>query len=97
MLADIHNSVIRDNIEGNRLIEAPDAIRRIVDAREFQRLRSVRQMGLSYFVFPTAEHLYNSLIHLACLRRPIKYFGNCNDDRCHWTSKCPLSSTGKLN
>ncbi|MDD1535908.1 hypothetical protein C7U89_21105 [Bradyrhizobium sp. WBOS4] len=56
MLASIHNSVFRDNIEGNRLIEMPDRVRRVVDTREFQRLRSIRQMGLSSYVFPTAEH-----------------------------------------
>lgn len=56
MLASIHNSVFRDNIEGNRLIDMPDRVRRVVDTREFQRLRNIRQMGLSSYVFPTAEH-----------------------------------------
>ena len=52
----IHNSVFRDNIAGNRLIEADQHIRRIVDTEEFQRLRHIRQMGLASYVFPTAEH-----------------------------------------
>lgn len=52
----IRNSIIRDNIEGNRLIEASLDIRRIIDAVEFQRLRCIKQMGLSSLVFPTAEH-----------------------------------------
>jgi HD superfamily phosphohydrolase len=56
MLIDIRNSIIRDNIEGNRLIEASLDIRKVIDAPEFQRLRSIKQMGLSSFVFPTAEH-----------------------------------------
>src|SRR5262245_9120995 len=56
VLADIHNSVFRDNIEGNRLIDAPESVRAVIDTPEFQRLRYIRQMGLSYFVFPTAEH-----------------------------------------
>jgi uncharacterized protein len=56
MYSAIHNSVIRDNIEGNRLIELPDSIRRIVDTLEFQRLRNIKQMGVSSFVFPGAEH-----------------------------------------
>lgn len=50
MLASIHNSVFRDNIEGNRLIEMPDHVRRVVNTREFQRLRNIRQMGLSSYV-----------------------------------------------
>ncbi|MGE0564128.1 MAG: hypothetical protein AB7O50_06395 [Pseudolabrys sp.] len=56
MLADIHNSIIRDNIEGNRLIEAPISIRRVIDTPQFQRLRYIHQTGLSSYVFPTAEH-----------------------------------------
>ncbi len=56
MLLDIHNSAVRDNIENNRLIELPDPIRRVIDCREFQRLRHIRQMGLASYVFPTAEH-----------------------------------------
>jgi HD superfamily phosphohydrolase len=56
MLSQIRNSVFRDNIEGNRLIDVPKAVRKIIDTREFQRLRNIKQMGLSSFVFPTAEH-----------------------------------------
>jgi HD superfamily phosphohydrolase len=52
----IKNTVIRDNIEGNRLIETDRAIREIVDTPQFQRLRNIRQTGLSSFVFPSAEH-----------------------------------------
>ena len=52
----IKNSVIRDNIENDRIIELADGIRDVIDAPEFQRLRSIRQMGLSSYVFPTAEH-----------------------------------------
>ena len=56
MHIEIRNSVLRDNIEGNRLIEASFSIRKVIDSLEFQRLRNIRQMGLSSFVFPTAEH-----------------------------------------
>jgi HD superfamily phosphohydrolase len=56
VLADVHNTVFRDNIENNRIIPVSDRVRRIVDAPEFQRLRHIRQMGLSSYVFPTAEH-----------------------------------------
>lgn len=56
MHIEIRNSVFRDNIEGNRLIEASLPIRKVIDSTEFQRLRHIRQMGLSSLVFPTAEH-----------------------------------------
>lgn len=56
MLHEIKNSVFRDNIEANRLIEASGLVRKVIDAREFQRLRKIRQMGLSSYVFPTSEH-----------------------------------------
>src|ERR1700733_4402453 len=56
MLIEIRNSIIRDNIEGNRLIEASLDIRKVIDSVEFQRLRCIKQMGLSSLVFPTAEH-----------------------------------------
>ncbi|HEX8642533.1 MAG TPA: HD domain-containing protein, partial [Allosphingosinicella sp.] len=52
----LKNSVFRDNIRDNRLIEVPPEVRRIIGTKDFQRLRRVRQMGLSYLVFPTAEH-----------------------------------------
>lgn len=56
MLTDLSNSIIRDNIDGNRLIYTSTAIRKIVDTPEFQRLRHIRQLGLASYVFPTAEH-----------------------------------------
>jgi uncharacterized protein len=56
VLAGAHNTVVRDNIENNRLISVSDRIREVLDTREFQRLRHIRQMGLSSYVFPTAEH-----------------------------------------
>lgn len=56
VLVDVHNTVFRDNIENNRLIGVSEKIRKIVDTKEFQRLRHIKQMGLSSYVFPTAEH-----------------------------------------
>jgi HD superfamily phosphohydrolase len=56
MIPSIPNSIIRDNIEGNRLIEAPKKIRQIIDCPEFQRLRAIKQTGFTSYVFPTAEH-----------------------------------------
>jgi len=48
--------VLRDNIEGNRLVEKPTYIKAVLDSREFQRLRNIRQTGLASYVFPTSEH-----------------------------------------
>lgn len=56
MYDDIHNSVVRDCILGNRLIETPRYVRTVIDTPEFQRLRNIRQTGLASYVFPTAEH-----------------------------------------
>jgi HD superfamily phosphohydrolase len=56
MPIDTHNTQIRDNMDGNPVIEFTAAIRKVIDAREFQRLRNIRQMGVASYVFPTAEH-----------------------------------------
>jgi HD superfamily phosphohydrolase len=52
----VSNTVIRDNIRGNRLIHVSDPIIKIIDTAEFQRLRGIKQLGLTSYVFPTAEH-----------------------------------------
>ena len=45
---------IYDNIHG--MIEIPDNIKCIIDTREFQRLRKIKQLGLVYNVFTGASH-----------------------------------------
>ena len=45
---------IYDNIHGN--IEIPDYIKEIIDTKEFQRLRKIKQLGLVYNVFVSASH-----------------------------------------
>lgn len=52
----ISNTVFRDNTRDNRLIEVSAPVRKIIDTPVFQRLRRIKQMGLSSLVFPTAEH-----------------------------------------
>lgn len=56
MLESIPNTVIRDNVHGSRLVYTDKYIRNIIDCSEFQRLRQIRQTGITSFVFPTAEH-----------------------------------------
>lgn len=45
---------IYDNLHG--IIEIPDFIKTIIDTKEFQRLRKIKQLGLVYHVFISASH-----------------------------------------
>jgi len=47
-------SVVRDPIHGDVLLSAEELA--LVDTREFQRLRGVRQLGAAHLVFPSAVH-----------------------------------------
>lgn len=61
--------VIRDEVHKDILITAN--IGRLIDTREFQRLRWVQQLSTCYYVFPSANHnrFVHSLgaYHLACV------------------------------
>lgn len=46
---------IRDVIHGDISIEE-DVIKQLIEAKEFQRLRNIKQLGLTYLAFPTTEH-----------------------------------------
>jgi hypothetical protein len=46
--------VIRDSIHGDIFLEETEL--RIVDTLEFQRLRRVKQLGMTYLVYPSANH-----------------------------------------
>eukprot|EP00792_Barthelona_sp_PAP020_P011186 TRINITY_DN5023_c0_g1_i1.p1 TRINITY_DN5023_c0_g1~~TRINITY_DN5023_c0_g1_i1.p1 ORF type:complete len:638 (+),score=119.31 TRINITY_DN5023_c0_g1_i1:32-1915(+) len=46
--------IIKDNVHG--YIELEPYCLRIIDTPEFQRLRQIHQLGVAYFVFPTANH-----------------------------------------
>ena len=62
--------VIRDVIHGDINIEEKIIVD-LIETREFQRLKSIKQLGLSYMVFPTTEHSrYMHSIgtyHLGCI------------------------------
>ena len=46
--------IIKDNIYG--FIQITSLCQRIIDTREFQRLRFIKQLGFTSFVFPGAQH-----------------------------------------
>ena len=46
--------LVRDPVWGD--IELPDWTRSLLDTREMQRLRRIRQLGLAYLVYPGAQH-----------------------------------------
>ena len=49
--------VFRDPIHGLLRIEPGDEfLVELIDSPEFQRLRRVRQLGVSHFTYPGAEH-----------------------------------------
>ena len=48
------SKIIRDPI--HNIIEIDDDALKLIDTRTFQRLRRIRQLGLGWFVYPTAEH-----------------------------------------
>lgn len=45
---------IRDPVHG--FVHLSDAERKILDSECFQRLRNIRQLGMSYYVYPSAVH-----------------------------------------
>ena len=46
--------VIRDSIHGDIFLGNTEL--KIVDTPEFQRLRRLKQLGMTYFVYPGANH-----------------------------------------
>lgn len=46
--------IIRDPVHGD--VEFTDAERRVLDSRELQRLRGIKQLGTAYLVYPGALH-----------------------------------------
>lgn len=52
-----HKKVLRDPVHDLISLESEDQfILDLIDTKEFQRLRRIRQLGLAYFVYPSAEH-----------------------------------------
>lgn len=46
--------IIKDSIY--RFVQVPELCRQFIDTPQFQRLRGIKQLGLCYFVFPSATH-----------------------------------------
>lgn len=46
---------IRDVIHGDISIDE-EVVKQLIETKEFQRLRNIKQLGLSYLAFPTTEH-----------------------------------------
>lgn len=46
---------IRDAIHGDISIEE-EVVKQLIETKEFQRLRNIKQLGLTYLAFPTTEH-----------------------------------------
>lgn len=46
---------IRDVIHGDISIEE-EVVKQLIETKEFQRLRNIKQLGLTYLAFPTTEH-----------------------------------------
>lgn len=47
-------TIIKDPIYG--FIEVPKICKKFMDTPEFQRLRNIKQLGFTYFVYPSATH-----------------------------------------
>ena len=50
----MNNKTIRDSVFGN--IEVSDIILDLLHRPEMQRLHGIRQLGLTYLVYPGANH-----------------------------------------
>ncbi len=50
----IHKTVLRDPVHGDIFLDAEDLL--ILDTREVQRLRGIKQLGTAYLVYPGATH-----------------------------------------
>ena len=46
--------IIRDTIHGDIILDDDEV--RIIDTKEFQRLRRIKQLGLTYLTYPSANH-----------------------------------------
>ncbi|CAC11339.1 IFN-gamma-induced (putative GTP-binding protein) protein Mg11 related protein [Thermoplasma acidophilum] len=54
LLIGMNSKIIQDPVHGP--IRASDAILEMIDTPEFQRLRYIKNLGLCYLVFPSANH-----------------------------------------
>lgn len=72
----IKHYIVNDNVHGHFDL-SPIALK-IINTSEFQRLRYIKQLGLTYFVYPTAEHtrFVHSLGAYHLTRRQMKHLQN---------------------
>ena len=74
---------IYDIIHGS--IEIEPLAKKIIDTKEFQRLRNIKQLGCCNYVFPSASHTRFEhsigVYHLAC-----KYIDILNKETEYYTS-----------
>ena len=95
--------IIRDTIHGDIILE--DYEIEIIDTKEFQRLRRIKQLGLTYLTYPSANHtrFEHSLGTMYISDRICKRLGLDNDTikhvrisaLLHDLGHCPLSHTGE--
>lgn len=74
-LADDRRKIVVDSIHGD--IELDDEEWRIVDTASFQRLRSIKQLGMGHLVYPNATHtrFAHSLGALGTMSRILRTLG----------------------
>ena len=65
-------------------IEICPKAKEIIDTREFQRLRNIKQLGLCYYVFPGASH--NRFEHSLGVYHLTKKYIDCLDST-HFTER----------
>lgn len=67
--------IFNDPIHGH--IEIPPLCVKIIDTPQFQRLRSIKQLGGTYFVYPGASHNrfehYIGFVSYSCLGKIVVY------------------------
>ncbi len=95
--------IIRDTIHGDIMLDEAEIS--IIDTKEFQRLRRIKQLGLSYLTYPSANHtrFEHSLGTMYIMDKICRNLGLDDDVRklmrlvalVHDLGHCPLSHTSE--